>query len=236
MERKPSKRPDSGEIVYSTKRWNLLRELRQKAIHIMNSLEQSTLKPIVHGSIARGDVTHRSDIDIFIPAYVSSFAVLNALERADITPRRLYVIQATPHYAMKAYVEIDETTTVSFPLMKLRKVEREFYRFGGQIDTEDLKKDLRVAGVDKRLMLIEPTNEGHAETTIVNREEYVAKILHVSVETVSDRANALLRRDQIGRTGVFIKEELSEGETFELHLEKIAAKKPAVRRRLKNYS
>jgi predicted nucleotidyltransferase len=236
MEKKPSKRPELREIVYSTKRWNLLSELRQKTMQIMESLEKSNIKPVVHGSIARGDVSCRSDIDIFIPAYVSSFAVQNALEKKDITFTRLYVVQATPHYAMKAHVEIDETTTVSFPLMKLRKVEREFYSFGGQIELDDLTRGQRVAGVDKRLMLIEPTKEGHAESTIVSREEHVAKILRVSVETVSDRVNALLRRDRVGRTGVFIKEELSEGETFEMHLEKIAAKNPAVRRRLENQS
>jgi predicted nucleotidyltransferase len=236
MEKKPSKRPESREIVYSSKRWNLLSELRQKTTQIMESLEKSNLRPVVHGSIARGDVSFRSDIDIFIAAYVSSFAVLNALEKTDIAFTRLYVVQATPHYAMKAHVEIDESTIVSFPLMKLRKVEREFYRFGGQIDLDDLKRSQRVVGVDKRLMLIEPTKQGHAESTIVSREDHVAKILGVSVETVSDRVNALLRRDRVGRTGVFIKEELSEGETFEMHLEKIAAQNPAVRRRLENQS
>jgi predicted nucleotidyltransferase len=102
--------------------------------------------------------------------------------------------------------------------MKLRKVEREFHTFGGQIELDDLKRGQRVAGVDKRLMLIEPTKEGHAESTIVSQEEHVAKILGVSVETVLDRVNALLRRDRVGRTGVFIKEEPSEGETFEMHL------------------
>ncbi len=101
------------------------------------------------------------------------------------------VVQATPTYAMKAHIEIDEDTSVSFPLMKMRKIEREFYRFGGEANLEQLENSIRVSGVDKRLMLIEPTEEGHRESTVVGREEQVAKILGISAETVSDRVHAL---------------------------------------------
>lgn len=232
MAKKPSKRPESLEVIYSNKRWNLLHQLRKKAIEIMDPLNESNLEPIVHGSIARGDISPKSDIDIFVQTQASSFTIQSALEKANITPTRLYVVQATPNYAMKAHIEIDEGTTVSFPLMKLRKVEREFYKFGGEINLKDLQKDLRVAGVDKRLMLIEPTEEGHVESTIVGREEHVAHVLGVSVETVLDRVHALLRRDDVGRTGVFMKQELPEGQTFEMLLEELAKKNPAVRRRL----
>jgi predicted nucleotidyltransferase len=232
MAKKPSKRPESLEVIYSNKRWNLLHQLRKKTIEIMDSLNESNLEPIVHGSIARGDISPKSDIDIFIQTQASSFTIQSALEKANITPTRLYVVQATPNYAMKAHIEIDEGTTVSFPLMKLRKVEREFYKFGGEINLKDLQKNLRVAGVDKRLMLIEPTEEGHVESTIMGREEHVAHVLGASVETVSDRVHALLRRDDVGRTGVFMKQELPEGQTFEMLLEELAKKNPAVRRRL----
>ncbi len=92
---------------------------------------------------------------------------------------------------------------------------------------------MRVCGVDKRLLLIEPTEKGHRETTIVGREEHVAKLLGISVETVLDRVHALLRRDDVGRTGVFIERELLEDETFELALKHIADQNPAVRRRLR---
>ena len=40
---------------------------------------------------------------------------------------------------MKAHVEIDEMTTVTFPLMEMRRVEREFYRFGGEANLNQLK-------------------------------------------------------------------------------------------------
>ena len=141
--------------------------------------------------------------------------------------------QATPSYAMKAHIEIDELTTVSFPLMEMRRVEREFYKFGGEITLSQLKANLRVPGADKRLMLIEPIKKGHIESTIVDREEFAAKIIGVSSETVLDRVHTLMKRDTVGRTGVFIKRELPPDETFELTLKKVSEINPAVRRRMK---
>jgi hypothetical protein len=82
-------------------------------------------------------------------------------------------------------------------------------------------------------MLIEPTDVGHVESSIVGREEFAAKLLGISAETVLDRVHALLKRDTVGRTGVFIKKELSIDETFEGVLKKLAEANPAVRRRLK---
>jgi len=233
MAEKPVRCLDYKEIVYDARRWTLLKELRDKAIWIMNALEKSHIKSVVHGSIARGDVTTKSDIDVFIPRQISSFAVETALEKAGITAIRRLIVQATPIYAMKAYIEVDENTRVSFPLMKMRKVEMEFYRFGGEATMGDLKNGVRVCGVDKRLLLIEPTEKGHRESTIVGREEHVAKLLGISIDTVLDRVRALLRRDEVGRTGVFIERALLEGETFELALKRLADQNPAVRRRLR---
>jgi hypothetical protein len=96
-----------------------------------------------------------------------------------------------------------------------------------------LKEDRRVAGVDKRLMLIEPTQKGHVESAVVGREEEVANILGVSLNTVLDRVHALLRRDEVGRTGVFIEKQLAPDETFEQAMKKLADQNPAVRRRTK---
>jgi len=233
MTKKPSRLPEVLEVVYSAEHWALLKRLRAKALQLMEALAKFNIEAITHGSIARGDVTEKSDVDAFIPNPPSSFLIETALEQASIPVNRRLIVQATPTYAMKGYIEIDEKTSVSFPLMTMRKIEREFYKFGGEITLENLKANMRVAGVDKRLMLIEPTEEGHRESGIVGREEHVAKILKISVETVLDRVHALLRRDEIGRTGVFIERELTEGETFELALKKLAKENPAVRRRLK---
>ncbi|MHA1628204.1 MAG: nucleotidyltransferase domain-containing protein, partial [Candidatus Baldrarchaeia archaeon] len=89
-----------------------------------------------------------------------------------------------------------------------------------------------VPGVDKRLILIEPTVKGHIESSIIGRESEVAKILGVSVDIIKERINVLLRRDKIGRTGVYLKRELSPHETFGEVLKKIADRDPIVRRRI----
>jgi predicted nucleotidyltransferase len=233
MAKKPVTRAERVEVVYDKKHWKLLRELRSKAVQIMEVLDRYHLPSIAHGSIARGDVSEKSDIDVFLPESPSSFAVETALERARIRANRRIVVQATPFYAVKGYIELDEQRCVSFSLVKLRHVERDFYRFSGEASLSSLKKDIRVSGVDKRLMLIEPTLVGHVESSVVGREETVAHLLGVSLNTVLDRVHALLRRDEVGRTGVFVERELSPDETFEMVLKKLADKNPAVRRRLK---
>jgi predicted nucleotidyltransferase len=117
--------------------------------------------------------------------------------------------------------------------MKMRQTEREFYPFGGEATLQMLQSDARVKGVDKRLMLIEPTSKGHIESTIVGKEALIAQIVHISVDTVLDRVHALFRRDTVGTTGAFIERELSPNETFEMVLKQLADQNPAVRRRMK---
>lgn len=233
MAKKPVKHAERLEVVYVKKRWNLLEELRLKTVEIMEVLERSHLRSITHGSIARGDVSEKSDIDVFLPNSASSFVIENALERSGVPVNRRIIVQATPLYAVKGYIEIDKRLCISFPLAKLRPVEKDFYKFGGEISLSELRKNVRVRGVDKRLMLIEPTLEGHVESTIVGREETTAHLLGVSLNAVLDRVRALLRRDEVGRTGVFIEKELSPDETFEMVVQKLADQNPAVRRRLK---
>lgn len=230
---KPAGVSEYKELHYSNKRWTLLEDLRGKALRIMLALEESRLRSVTYGSIARGDVTSRSDIDVFVPEVQSSFLVETALEKSGVKVCSRFAVQATPNYAMKAHLEIDDVTSVSFPLMTMRRVEREFYRFGGEVTLPQIRDRIRVKGIDKRLMLIEPTGLGHLESCIIGKEEHVAKTLGITYETVSDRTHTLLRRDAVGRTGVFIKKELADHETFELFLKKLAEKNPAVRRRLK---
>ena len=233
MAKKPVKRFEHREVAYDEQQWNLLEELRSKASGIMECLHKHSIVSIVHGSIARGDISIKSDIDVFVQNPPSSFLLENALEHDGYPINQRLVVQATPSYAMKGHIEIDEQRSVSFPLMKLRTVERDFYKFGGEANLSVLKDNLRVKGVDKRLMLIEPTSAGHVESTIVGKEQTVASLLGVSMETVLDRVHALLRRDKVGRTGVFIKKELSADETFEMVLKQLSDQNPAVRRRLK---
>jgi uncharacterized protein len=229
---KTSKHDEYKEITYSSLRWKQLKTLRNRAVWVMNALEDFHLRSLTHGSIARGDVNQSSDVDVFIPEVQSSFIVETALEKAEIPINSRLIVQATPTYAMKAHIEIDEKTTVTFPLMEMRRVEREFYRFGGEVNLNQLNTNGRVAGVDKRLMLIEPTEKGHLETCVIGKEESTAKTLEIAAETVLDRVHALMKRDTVGRTGVFVKKELMQDETFELALKKLTDLNPAVRRRM----
>jgi len=233
LSKKPVLRPEQKEVTYSSARWEILQQLRKRSLQVMKKLENSHLQATVHGSIARGDVTKTSDIDIFISNPISSFSVETALERSGFQVLERKIIQATPLYALKAYIELESQTSVSFPLVKMRQVEKEFYRFGGEVTVSVLEKNKRVLGVDKRLMLIEPTSEGHVETTVINKEREVAKLLDISTNTVLDRVRALLRRDKVGRTGVYIEKELNSEETFEEAMKKLADNNPAVRRRIK---
>ena len=233
MAKKPILRDERLEVIYDDDHWRLLKQLRSEAIRLMSILNIFGIFSIVHGSIARGDISEKSDIDIFIPNTVSSFLIETALERADVLISRRLLIQATPTYSIKAYIEIDERKSISFPLSKLRKTERDFYKFGGEATLEMLRENVRVLGVDKRLMLIEPTPKGHIESSIIGRESEVAKLLGISVKTVLDRVRVLKRRDEIGRTGLFIERELSPQETFESVLKELSERNPAVRRRIR---
>ena len=235
MAKKPVRRAERVEVIYSQERWKQLAQLRSRAVEVMQALGKAHLHSIVHGSIARGDVSASSDADVFIPDPPSSFAIETALERADYRFNRRLLVQATPSYAPKGYIELEPKLTVSFPLTRMRRNEREFYQFGGEADLQTLLDKVRVLGVDKRLMLIEPNAKGHVESTIVGKEETIAHLLHISVDTVLDRVHALLRRDKVGRTGVYIERELTSEETFEMVLKQLADTDPAVRRRLRLY-
>ena len=235
MAKKPVKRAERVEVVYDKRHWNLLNQLKSKAVELMETLDNCHLRSIVHGSIARGDVSETSDIDMFLPDPPSSFIIETSLERSGFTVYQRTIVQATPLYALKGYIGLDQQSSLSFPLVKLRPVEKDFYRFGGEASLSTLREDKRVLGVDKRLMLIEPTADGHIESAVVGREDEVANLLRVSLNTVLDRVRALLRRDEVGRTGVFIEKELAPDETFEQAMKKLADQNPAVRRRLKFY-
>lgn len=231
--RKPLRRLDFVEVTYDGEHWRLLESLRGKAVKIMEALEAEGLgQTLVHGSLARGDVNVRSDVDVVIPYPVPSFKVEVALEKAGFQPVDRLLVQATPAHTVKAHIYLDELTTVTFPLVDFTRMEREFYRFGGELELGELKAGRRTPGIDKRLMLIVPTERGHLEASILGREEEAARTVGVSPDIVRQRVRVLLRRDEIGRTGVYLKYRLREGETFEEALRSLASRDPALRRML----
>ena len=226
---------DKIEYVYNSSHWKLLRMLRETCMDIMGTLASQGIRSGVHGSVVRGDVNLRSDIDIIIPYVISSHLVELALTMNGFKLFSRKIAQATPGHTPKAHILLDpeEKQCVTFPLASFRTLELEFYKFGGFLELEGLKADKRLSGCNKGLMLIEPTLKGHAESPIRGREGEVARIVGVRVDIVRERVRVLMRRRKVGRTGIVLSVHLREGEVFEEILKRLAFLKPIVRRRLR---
>lgn len=220
------------EVYYEPWRWRLLEEKRGLALAVMRVLAGSFGEVITHGSIARGDVDRDSDVDIVIVNPPSPSLVELALERGGFRVKWREIVQATPSYTPKVYLYLDYEglLVVSYPLARLKPREREFYKWGGEVGLQELLQGVRVPGVDKRLMLIEPTSYGHRESPVTGREGVVARILGISPETVAERVRVLTRRREHGRTGVFLKVELSPEESVEEAIDRVARENPLFRR------
>ncbi|MEM1651291.1 MAG: nucleotidyltransferase domain-containing protein [Sulfolobales archaeon] len=199
--------PEFKDVVYESERWALLRKLREIAAEVMKTLVRCGYSPIVHGSVARGDVDRDSDVDVVIPYTVAPALVEACLDRGNLRVYRKILVRATPKSALKVVYELtpNGNVTISFPLERFSPRELEFYKFSGSISYEDLTKDVREPGVTKSLILIIPTERGHREAPVMGYEYYVAKLLGVSIDTVRERVEILQRRDEIGRTGLFLK-------------------------------
>jgi len=220
-------------VIYSDYVWEILKRKRKKAKAIMKKMNNLGLESILYGSVARGDVKEDSDIDIFIPKNVPSYLIELALDDFEFLEKR--IVQATPNYAIKGEIVIDNEITVSFPLVKMKSREIDFYKFGGAINFEELLQNKRKAGVDKRLMLIVPNDNGHKEIPLKDLQPFeVAKLLDVCIEIVEERVRVLERRREVGRTGIFLCKEIPPDKNFEEALKEIAKKNPAVRRRYFN--
>ena len=234
MPREKTVRRDTGsqEVFYEEHHWLLLSQLRQNAIVVMAVLEQIGIEPLIHGSICRGDISEHSDVDVYIPQVVPSFSVEFALTQAGYQIIHRELVHATPFHAIKAHIFLPNNSVVTFPLTNPAPIELEFYQFGGSLTKVDLEKGQRVPGVDKRLILIEPIDAGHIETPVVGNETVVAKKVGVNQKIVEERVKILMRRDEVGRTGVYLKRPLSPNDTFESLLKHISDRDPVVRRRI----
>jgi predicted nucleotidyltransferase len=224
---------DNIEVEYTREHWELLRRLRDEAKALTRPLVEAHIEALVYGSIARGDVHTGSDVDVFIPSPPSPTILETLIERTGIGSTHREIIQATPTYAAKGYIHVDDNRSYSFPLVQLRTHEREFYDFAGSLTPRQLRDGARVPGVDKHLRLITPTETGHTEAPIQGREGSVAKTLGVGVSIVLDRVRTLQRRERIGRTGVYIKRPLAPDETFGDVYQQLARTRPALRRRMR---
>jgi len=144
------------------------------------------------------------------------------------------IVQATPNHALKAHIYLDTTTVITFPIVNFSSLEIEFYKFGGIIGIDDAKNiKNRVAGIDKRLVLIIPTDKGHIEQSILGIESHVARLLNVSIDIIKERVAVLRKRDEKGRTGVFLKRVLSPDESIESVIRELENKNHIVRKIIK---
>ena len=195
----------------------------------MRPLADRHIQALAYGSIARGDVNPSSDIDVYVPNPPAALQAI--IEAHGIRPTHREIVQATPAYAAKGYINVADNRSYSFPLVPLNTRETEFYSFAGSVDHRQIREGTRVPGVDKRLNLIQPTPSGHTETPIQGMEGAAAKALGIGTAAVRDRVRTLSRRRKIGRTGVYIKHSLAPGESFGDAYRRLAQTRPALRRR-----
>lgn len=224
--------PDFKEVTYSEQHWSLLEALRRRAAEVMKVLASRGITAWLHGSVARGDVWEKSDIDIVIPHKTPPYIVETIIDYAGLKPYARYIVAATPTTTLKAYIALDEEErfTISFPLVEYKPREIEFYKYGGVLTYEELLENKRTPGVNKNLVLIIPTPRGHLEAPVIGYEDYVARLLNINVEVVRERVDVLTKRDYVGRTGIFAKMLLAPSESFEEGLLRLFSEKPLLRR------
>lgn len=213
---------------YSSDELFKLFKIREKTQIILDLLYKNQIYAFVHGSVARGDISETSDIDIHIPSLIPSFR-LEILEELLIKDRR--IIMGTPNSIIKGLLILKENISISFPLINPDERDVEFYKFSGLLTNEELKNNQRVIGVSKKLLLIEPDANGYWQSSILGNIAEVVNKLSISQRIVEERIRVLSRRDQIGRTGMLINYSLTSDENFEQACKALIDKNPIVRRR-----
>jgi len=231
MRQKTATMGNNKTIIYNKKQWEMLINFRKKASRVMYALKDARLDCFIYGSVARGDVTATSDMDIVIPHVMQSFIVELALDNIGITGRKL--VQATPGSLIKAHIYLPDDTMVTFPLVQPVMRDVDFYSFGGKLGPDKLE-DIdhnRVPGVNKQLMVIEPNPGGHIETPVSDISPgALAKKLGTGQDIINERIRVLSRRARVGITGVYLERMLAPDEGFEVVLDSIAAEDSLVRR------
>ena len=219
-------------VAYTRDHLNLLNQKRKRSIELLEMFAKEGLNPYVYGSIARGDVHRNSDIDLIFLQLIPPYQIEIILDKYGINNYFREIIMATPSDTLKLYIHLNELESITIPLSKFDKKSEEFYDFGGKVNLNQLNNNLRVPGINKRLVLIKPTLEGHEEYSIIGNEHLAAKQVNVSIDLINERKRVLLKREKHGRTGVFLKRLLDLNESTEVVLKKIANEKSFVRKKL----
>ncbi len=219
-------------IKYDNKHWELLTKKRDACHRLLEVFSKGQFQAAVFGSVARGDVSEKSDIDLIIFDLIPSYLIENVLSKQDLVVLEQSIVMATPNHAIKGHLKLENDTTVSFPLVEFTEREREFYSFGGKLNIDELIENKRVVGIDKRLMLIEPTDSGHIEQPLLHVP--IKKLLSLGFpqRLLEERIRTLKRRDQVGRTGVFLDKKVNEDEGFNLTLKLLMDRNPIVRKKI----
>ncbi|MFX0002269.1 MAG: nucleotidyltransferase domain-containing protein [Candidatus Hodarchaeota archaeon] len=220
------------KVIYSKDNWDLLKEKRKAASRLLDMFAKEGFNPFSHGSIARGDVHENSDIDIIFIHQIPPFQIELILDKNGFKNYFREIIMATPTDSIKLYIHLSELECITLPLSKLERKVMEFYDFGGKINLNQMKLNLRVPGIDKRLVLIKPYSQGHEEISIIGNEANAAKEVGISIDILNEREKVLLRREKYGRTGVFLKRSIQINETIEDVLKKLAKRKSIIRKKL----
>ncbi len=219
-------------VTYSENHLKLFHQKRERSKFLLEMFDKEGLNPFIYGSIARGDVHNDSDIDIVLLQSIASYQIEIILEKNGFINYFREIIMATPADTLKLYIYLNELESITIPLSKFDKKSREFYDFGGKINLNQIKNSIRVPGIDKRLVLIQPISDGHEEYSIIGNEHLAAKQLNVSIDLINERRRVLLKREKFGKTGVFLKRSIEMNETTEDVLKKLANKKSIVRKKL----
>lgn len=230
--RKVSYRSDRSEVIYSDVQWQLLKEKREHARKICAPLHDRALPLLIYGSLARGDVHKDSDLDILINARISPFNIETAISVTELKVAAREIVQATPNDVIKGHIYLQGEACITFFLTSGNKLNYDFYKFGGCLDYQQLISNKRVAGVDKSLTLIIPTETGHKEMNLIGNEKLAHELLNVSPRIIQVRRRVLTKRDKVGRTGVFVKEPVGSNESFGEVLKSLADKNSLVKRKL----
>ncbi|MHA2091437.1 MAG: nucleotidyltransferase domain-containing protein [Candidatus Kariarchaeaceae archaeon] len=225
--------PHDSLVIYDTQQWTYLKQKRAVGVVLLQAFHEFPVEVASYGSVARGDVSATSDIDIVIFDPLPSFQIERLIEEVEPPILERRIVMATPNHAIKGQITIERGITISFPLIKFTQRERDFYTFAGKLDYSQLIRKERVVGVDKRLMLIQPNPQGHRERalTSVTLKELVR--LGFPQRLIEERKRVLTRRNQIGRTGVFLDHLVSPDEGFDHALQVLASHNSLIRRKIR---
>src|SRR6056297_1789856 len=232
MGREKIVRGQEREIIYDEDRFKLLESMRDRAKKLFEMFKKERINCLTYGSIARGNVRETSDIDILITRKIPTYRIGLILEQNSIIPITRKIVQATPNNVIKINYELAGEVSISVPMTDFTRQGLEFYKFGGCLNYKELMADKRVPGVDKRLVLIIPTEKGHKERSLLMMRYDASKIIGVSQEMINQRIRVLNKRDKVGRTGVFLERDMHPSENAEEVLRNLARENHLIRKRL----